>query len=68
MKYVHSLAFLGVRLADSPNGSFMVHYNFELCFMVEVKYKQHFDQPLMELKESVLCIINYTFSLRSMVS
>ena len=32
----------------------MVYYNFDTTFVVEVRSKQHLDQPLMELKELVL--------------
>ena len=48
VKDVHRLARLGVRLEDSPYGG-MVHHNFESSLVVEVKSKQHLDQPLMEL-------------------
>ena len=41
----------------------MVHHNSESSLVVEVKSKQHLDQPLMELKELVLCKINESFSL-----
>ena len=41
----------------------MVHHNFESSLVVEVKSKQHLDQPLMELKESILSKINESFSL-----
>ena len=54
MNDVHRLARLGFRLEGSPNSRFMVHHNFESYLVVEVKSKQHLDQPLMELKESVL--------------
>ena len=46
----------------------MVHHNFESSFVVEVKSKQHLDQSLMELKESVLIKLNESFSLGRMVS
>ena len=58
VKVVQRLARLGVSLEDSPNGGFMVHHHSESSLMVEVKSKQHLDQPLMELKESVLSKIN----------
>ena len=45
-------------LEDSPNGGFMVHHNSESCLVVEVKSKQHIDQGLMDLKESVLGKLN----------
>ena len=51
VKHVHRLARLGVRLEDSPSGCFMVNHNFESSLVVEVKYKQHLDQPFMDLKE-----------------
>ena len=51
VKDVHRLARLGVRLKDSPNGSFVVHHNSESSLVVEVNSKQHLDQSLMELKE-----------------
>ena len=41
----------------------MVHHNSESSLVVEAKFKQHFDQPLMELKESVLGKLNKSFSL-----
>ena len=47
---VHRLARLGVRLECSPNGGAIVHHNSKSSLMVEVKSKQHLDQPLMELK------------------
>ena len=68
VKDVHRFPRLGVRLEDSPNGGFMVHHNFESSLEVEVKSKQHLDQPLMELKVSVLGKINESFSLGWMVS
>ena len=37
VKDVHRLARLGVRLKDSPNGGVMVHNNYELSLVVEVK-------------------------------
>ena len=58
VKDAHKLAGLGVRLEDSTNGGFMVHHNAESSLMVEVKYKQHLDQPLMELKELVIGNLN----------
>ena len=68
MKNVHRLARLGVRLEDSPNGGFMFHHDSESSFVVEVKSKQHLDQPLMELKELVHGKIDESFSLVGMVS
>ena len=50
LKDVHRLARLGLRLEYSPNGVIMVHHSFESSLIVEVKSKQHLDQPLMELK------------------
>ena len=50
VKDVHRLARLGLRLEYSPNGVSMVHHSFESSLIVEVKSKQHLDQPLMELK------------------
>ena len=46
---------------DSQNGGFMVHHNSILSLVVEVKSKQHLDQPLMEWKESVLGNLNESF-------
>ena len=63
VKDVHRFARLGVRLDDSSNGSLKVHHNFESLLAVEVKSKQHLDQPLMELKQSVLGKLNKSFSL-----
>ena len=51
MKDVQRLARLGDKLEYSLNGSFMVHHNSESSLVVEgVKFKQHLDQPLTELK------------------
>ena len=58
VKDVNRMARLGVRLEHSLNGGFMVHHNSESSLVVEVKSKQHLDQPLMELKESVLGKLN----------
>ncbi|TMX04583.1 hypothetical protein EJD97_007266 [Solanum chilense] len=46
---------LGVRFEDCPNGGFMVHQNSGSSLVIEVKSKQHVDQTLMQLKESILC-------------
>ena len=48
VKYFHRLVRLGVRLEYSPNGGFMVHYNYELSLVVKVKSKQHHDPLFME--------------------
>ena len=68
MKDVHRLARLGVRLEGYLNGGFMVHHNSESSLVGEVKSKQHLNQQLMELKESVLGKLNESFSLERMVS
>ena len=39
VKDVHRLSCSGVRYKDSPNGAFMVHHNFELSLVLEVKSK-----------------------------
>ena len=39
VKDVYWLAYLNVRVEDSPNGGFMVHHNSELSLVVEVKSK-----------------------------
>ena len=62
VKDVHRFARLGVRLEDSPNGGLMVHNNSESSLVVEVKPKEHLDQPLMELKKSVLIKLNESLS------
>ena len=67
VKDVQRLARLGVRLEDSPNGGFMIHLNSDSYLVVEVKSKKLLDQPLMELKESVLGKSNESFSLRGIV-
>ena len=54
---------MGVRLEDDLNDGFMVHHNSESSLMVEVTSNQHLDQPLMELKESVMGKLNESFSL-----
>ena len=63
VKDVHRLSRSGIRLEDSPNGCFMVHHNFNLSLVVEVKSKQHLDQSLMELKKSVMGKLNEAFFL-----
>ena len=68
VKDVHRLDGLDVRMEDSSNGGFMVHFNSKWYLVVEVKSKQHFDQPLMELKKSVIGKLNKSFSLEKMVS
>ena len=45
----------------------MVHHKSESSLVVELKSKQHLNQPLMGLKESVLGKLNETFSLQRMV-
>ena len=45
----------------------MVHHNFESSVEVKVKSKQHLDQTLMELKESVIGKPNESFYVRGMV-
>ena len=62
VKDVHRLACLGVHLEDSPIGGFMVHHNCDQSLVVEVKSKQHLDPLLMKLKESVLGVLNESFS------
>ena len=66
-KEVHTLARLGVRLEGSPDGGAILHHNYESSLVIEVKSKQHLDQPLMELRESVLGKLNESFSLKGMV-
>ena len=44
---VHKLARLGMMLESSPCGGAIVHHNSESSLVVEVKSKQHLDQPLM---------------------
>ena len=68
MKNTYRLARIGVRLTYSPNGGLIVHHNSDSSLVVEVKSKKHFDQTLMELKESVLGKLNESFSLGGMMS
>ena len=58
VKYFHRFAHLGVWIEDSPIGGVLVRHNFESSLVVEVKSKQHIDQGLMDLKESVLGKLN----------
>ena len=51
---IRRLSRLGVRLNASLNRGFIVHHNSESTLIVEGKSKKHLDQPLMELRESVL--------------
>ena len=50
-------------MEDSPNGGFIVNHKNESPLVVEVKSKQHLDQPLMDLKESVLGKLYQSFTL-----
>ena len=68
VKDLHTLASFGVSLEDSLNGGFMVHHNSKPALLVEVKSKQHLDQSLIELNESILSKHNESFSLGGMVS
>ena len=68
LKDVHRLDRLCLRLENSPNGGFMVHHISESSLVVEVKFKQHLDQSLMELKELVPGKFNDPLSLGGMVS
>ena len=62
VKDVHRFARLGVLLEDSPNGGFIVRYNSNSSLVVDVKYRQHLDPLLMELKKSVLVKLNESSS------
>ena len=68
VKEAHRLARLGVRLKYFLNGGFMVHHNSQSSLVVEVKLKQHFNRPLMELKKSILGKLNEAFNLGGIVS
>ena len=56
-----------MRLEGSPNGGAIVHHNSESSLLVNMKSKQHLDDPLMELKESILGKLNESFTLGGMV-
>ena len=64
VKDVHMLARLSFMLEDSLDGGVMVHHNNESSLAVAMKSKQHHDQPLMDLKESMLGKLNEVFYLR----
>ena len=64
VRYAHRLFILGVRLEDTSNGGFMVLHKSESPLVVQVKYKQHLDQLLMELKEQVFFKYSEAFFLR----
>ena len=49
-------------MKNSPNDSFMVHHYSESSLVVEVKSNQHLDISLIELKESVHCVLNESIS------
>ena len=68
VKDVHRLVRLGFTLDDSSNGGFIVHCKSGSSLVVKGKSKQHLDQTLMELKESVLGKLNESFSLGGRVS
>ena len=48
VKDVHRLAWLSVRLEDSPNGGFIVHHNSRSSLVGEVKFKKNFDLSLIK--------------------
>ena len=64
VKDVHRLSYLAWWLEDSRIDGLMVHHNSDSSLVVEVKSKKHVDPRLMELKESVLGMINESFSQR----
>ena len=64
---MHRFARLGVSIESSPYGGAIVHHNSESYLLIEVRSKQHLDLALMELKESVIIILNESFSLGGMV-
>ena len=64
MKDVHRLVRFGVRFEDSPNRGFVVHHISVSSLLVKFKSKKHIDQPLMELKDSIMGKRNESFSLR----
>ncbi len=68
LKYVYRLDRLWFHIEDSSVGSVVIHHNFESSLVVYVMSKQHLDQALIELKESVLGKLNYSFFLGGMVS
>lgn len=41
VKDVHRFSIFATILEDSPNGGFMVHFNFELSLVVEVNSKKY---------------------------
>ena len=53
VKEVHQLSRLGVRLVGTSSGGVSIHSNSESPFVVYVKYKQHLDPILMDLKDSM---------------
>ena len=67
MRDVHRLGILGVRLESYPNGGSMIHHRSESSLVVEGTSKQHLDQLLMEMKESILSKLNESLSLEGMV-
>ena len=67
VKDVHRIFRMGVRLEDSLNGGFMVHHNSKSSFVFKVKFRQHLDQSLMELKELAHRKNNESFSFGGMV-
>ncbi|TMW99349.1 hypothetical protein EJD97_002703 [Solanum chilense] len=63
VKDVHRLSRLRLRLEDSLNGVYMVHHKFESSIVIQVKSKQHLDKSLMQLKDSILGMLNDSSSL-----
>ena len=53
VKDVHSLASLGVQLRRISDSGVTVQNGAESSFVVEVKYKQHSDPILLELKGAI---------------
>ena len=64
MKDVHWLYNLGIRLKDSPSGSFMVHHNNELSLFVDVNSKQHLNSSFIEFRKLVPSNLSDSFVIR----
>ena len=63
VKDVHRLVRLGVRLVYSTSGDVSFHPSSESSLVVEVNKGQHFYLALIDLKDSVLVMMNKSFSL-----
>ena len=63
MKDIHRLPRFGERLVDTTSWGVSVHPRCESFLVIEVKKGQNLDPLLMELKDSMLVMMNASFAL-----